>query len=177
MHCRARNTAQRSCYQNDLSLLHVCRKAHKLVSRECNERDRRRVRQVHAIRQMGHARIVHCHQLGIGRIGKCKNAVAGLEVLHIGATARTMPLTSRPRITGNDNGKSFCRIPERTFQSIGLTLAAAAAISTVLPLICGSGTLSSNFSFSGPPYSCSTTALITYLPELQVYSVSKSDAR
>ena len=60
-------------------------------------------------------------------------------------------------------------MPERSFQSIGLTLAAAAAISTVLPLICGSGTLSSNFSFSGPPYSCSTTALITYLPELQKF--------
>ncbi len=68
-------------------------------------------------------------------------------------------------------------MPERSFQSIGLTPAAAAAINTVLPLICGSGTLSSNFSFSGPPYSCSTTALITYLPELQVYSASKSDAR
>ena len=64
----------------------------------------------------------------------------------------------------------------RTFHLSSLTLAAAAAISTVLPLICGSGTLSSNFSFSGPPYSCSTTALITYLPELQVYSASKSDA-
>src|ERR1700690_1537705 len=74
-----------------------------------------------------------------------------------------MPLTSRPRIAGNDNGESFWRMPERSFQSIGVTLAAAAAISTVLPLICGSGTLSSNFSFSGPPYSCSTTALITYL--------------
>src|SRR5271169_5615382 len=74
-----------------------------------------------------------------------------------------MPLTSRPRIAGNDNGKSFFLIPERTFQSIGLTLAAVAAISTVLPLICGSGTLSSNFSFSGPPYSRSTTALIAYL--------------
>jgi hypothetical protein len=43
MNCRAPNTAQGSCYQNNLSLLHVCRKAHKLVSRECNERDRRRV--------------------------------------------------------------------------------------------------------------------------------------
>ena len=59
----------------------------------------------------------------------------------------------------------------------GLTLAAAAAINTVLPPICGSGTLSSNFSFSGPPYSCSTTAFIAFLPELQVYSASKSDAR
>src|ERR1022692_1517185 len=66
----ARPTLPRApCYQNNLSLLHVCRKAHKLVSRECNERDRRRVRQVHAIRQMGHVRIVHCHQLGIGRVG------------------------------------------------------------------------------------------------------------
>src|SRR5580704_1836399 len=82
-----------------------------------------------------------------------------------------MPLTSRPRIAGNDNGKFFCRIPERSFQSIGLTLAAVAAIRTVLPLICGSGTLSSNFSFSGPPYSCSTTAFIVYLlpAELQAY--------
>src|ERR1022692_313638 len=83
MHGRAPNTAQGSCDQNNLSLLHICRKAHKLVSRECNERDRRRVRQVHAIRQMGHVRIVHCHQLGIGRVGECKNAVAGLEVLHM----------------------------------------------------------------------------------------------
>jgi hypothetical protein len=48
-------------------------------------------------------------------------------------TARTTPLTSRPRIAGNDNGKSFCRAPDRIFQSIGLTLAAAAAISTVSP--------------------------------------------
>jgi hypothetical protein len=40
---RAPDTAQGSCYQNDLSLLHVCRKPHKLVSRERNERDRRRV--------------------------------------------------------------------------------------------------------------------------------------
>ena len=45
----------------------------------------------------------------------------------------------------------------------GTVLIAAAAISTVLPLICGSGTSSSNFSFSGPPYSCSTTAFIAYL--------------
>ena len=49
MHCRAPNTAQRSCYQNNLSFLRVCRKAHKLVSRECNEWDRRRVRQFHAL--------------------------------------------------------------------------------------------------------------------------------
>jgi hypothetical protein len=32
---------------------------------------------------MGHVRIVHCHQFGIGRVGHCKNAIAGLEVLHI----------------------------------------------------------------------------------------------
>src|SRR5580704_13211880 len=87
-----------------------------------------------------------------------------------------MPLTSRPRIAGNDNGESFWRTPERNFQSIGLTLAAAAAINTVAPLICGSGTRTSNFSFSGPPYSCSTTALIAYLPlhalALQAYSAS-----
>src|SRR5580698_8233846 len=75
-----------------------------------------------------------------------------------------MPLTSRPRIAGNDNGESFCLVPDRSFQSIGLTLAAAASISTVLPLICGSGTLSSSLSFSGPPYSCSITAFIAYLP-------------
>jgi hypothetical protein len=62
-------SARLACYQNNLSLLNVCRKAHKLVSRECNEGDRRRVRQGHAIRQMGHVRIVHCHQLGIGRDG------------------------------------------------------------------------------------------------------------
>jgi hypothetical protein len=36
MHRRAPNTAQRSRYQNNLSLFHVCRKAHKLVSREGN---------------------------------------------------------------------------------------------------------------------------------------------
>ena len=46
MHCCAPNTAQRSRYQNHLSLFHVCRKAHKLVSREGNQRDRGRVRQV-----------------------------------------------------------------------------------------------------------------------------------
>jgi hypothetical protein len=41
----------------------------------------------------------------------------------------------------------------------------AAAISTGFPLICGSGTISSNFSFSGPPpHPCGTTALIAYLP-------------
>src|SRR5580704_3378840 len=92
-----------------------------------------------------------------------------------------MPLTSRPRIAGNDNGESFWRIPERSFQSIGLTLAAAAAINTVLPLICGSGTLSSNFNFSGPPYSCSTTAFIAYLSsrpaDLQANSATRSDAQ
>ncbi len=80
---------------------------------------------------------------------------------------RTTPLASRPRIAENDNGKSFYLIPERSFQSIGLTLAAAAPINTVLPLICGSGTFSSNFNFSGPPHSRSTTALIAYL-HLQV---------
>jgi hypothetical protein len=36
-------------------------------------------------------------------------------------------------------------LPKRTFQSVGLTLAAADAISTISPLICGSGTLSSQF--------------------------------
>jgi hypothetical protein len=45
MHCRTPNTAQRSRYQHNLSLFHVCRKAHKLVSREGNQRDRGRVRQ------------------------------------------------------------------------------------------------------------------------------------
>jgi hypothetical protein len=55
--------------EQSVPFLHVCRKAHKLVSCESNQRDRRRVRQVHAIRQMGHVRIVHCHQLGIGRVG------------------------------------------------------------------------------------------------------------
>src|ERR1019366_1961955 len=100
----------------------------------------------------------------------------GLKCFTFAPTARTTPLTSRPKIAGNDNGKSFCRVPERIFQSIGLTLAAAAAISTVRPLICGSGTLSSTFSFSGPPYSCSTTALIAYLlcrpADSQAYSTS-----
>src|SRR5664279_4870483 len=77
--------------------------------------------------------------------------------------ARTTPIRDRPRIAGNVSGKSFCLAPERIFQSIGFTLAATAAINTASPLTCGSGTLSSNISFSGPPYSCRTTAFITLL--------------
>jgi len=36
--------------------------------------------------------------------------------------------------------------------------------------------LSSNFSFSGPPYSCSTTAFITYLPtaKLQAWIIPRN---
>src|ERR1019366_5473232 len=37
----------------------------------------------------------------------------GLECFTFAPTARTTPLTSRPRIAGNDNGKSFCRAPCR----------------------------------------------------------------
>jgi hypothetical protein len=59
----------RSHYQNNPSIFHACRKSQELVSREGNQRDRRCVRQVHAIRQMGPVRIVHRHQLGIGRVG------------------------------------------------------------------------------------------------------------
>jgi len=44
-----------------------------------------------------------------------------------------VPLTSRPRIAGNDNGESFWRIPERSFQSMGLTLAAASSQPTSDP--------------------------------------------
>src|ERR1700685_614508 len=74
-------------------------------------------------------------------------------------TARTIPLTSLPRIAGSFNGKSFCRAPDRIFQSMGFTLVAEIATSTKSAPIVGSGTLSSYFRFSGPPYSCKRTAL------------------
>src|SRR5665213_4439694 len=74
-----------------------------------------------------------------------------------------MPLTSLPRIAGKVRGKSFCLAPDRIFQSTGLTLAAAASISTKLLLSAGSGTFSSYFRFSGPPYSYKRTAFKVFL--------------
>src|SRR6202163_889440 len=83
-------------------------------------------------------------------------------------TARTTPLTSLPRMAGSFSGKSFCRAPDRTFQSMGFTLVAEVSTSTESSLNAGSGTLSSYFRFSGPPYSYNRTAFI---------SPSKSESR
>src|ERR1700683_2170596 len=83
-------------------------------------------------------------------------------------TARTTPLTSLPRMAESFSGKSFCRAPDLIFQSMGFTLVAEVSTSTESSLNAGSGTLSSYFKFSGPPYSYNRTAFI---------SPSKSESR
>ncbi len=86
----------------------------------------------------------------------------GLKLCTLAPTARTIPLTSLPRMAGKVSGKSFCRAPERTFQSMGFTLVAAASTRTESPPTTGSGTSVSKTSFSGPPYSWIRTAFMTW---------------
>src|SRR3984885_3317645 len=92
-------------------------------------------------------------------------------------TARTTPLTSLPRMAGNFSGKSFCRAPDRIFQSTGFTLVAEVSTSTESESNVGSGASSSYFRFSGPPYSYNRTAFTSSSKTFMACTVCRSTDR
>ena len=104
-----------------------------------------------AFGQAGRQRHRDDDEPGIGGVGQRDDRVARRTSPTSRPTVRTMPLTSLPRIAGSARGKSFCRAPERIFQSIVFTLVATASIMTASGAMTGSGTSRSYTSVSGPP--------------------------
>src|ERR1700722_8791976 len=85
-----------------------------------------------------------------------------------------MPERSRPRMAGNSSGYHCLASPLRTFQSMGLMLAAATRTRTSPGPATGSGA-SSYFSLDGAPYSCKRTAFMN--APLRDLMIRRSDAR
>src|SRR5271154_3499418 len=112
---------------------------------------------------MRHLRPGYCHQFGIGLIRKRKHAITGFEVLHVRADDAHHATDVAAKNCGKRERKILLSRTGTKLPVNRIHARAAVAINTVSPLTCGSGTLSSNFSFSGPPYSCSTMAFIAFL--------------
>ncbi|WP_238560145.1 hypothetical protein [Sphingomonas sp. Mn802worker] len=92
---------------------------------------------------MGHELTRHRHLLGIGRIGECDRAIADDDVANVASDRQYRATDVLAENGGQLERKSFCRLPERIFQSIGFTLVATAAISTSSAPMTGSATFSS----------------------------------